>query len=58
MLRPTVVRLSVLWQRFAVKVNVGPVVATLVIATVAFVATAIADWHTENVMLLGSATTA
>ena len=53
--RPTVVRLSVLWQRFAGTVNVGPVVATLVIATVAFVATAIADWHKKNVMLLGSA---
>jgi hypothetical protein len=49
---------AVLWQRFAGTVCVGPVAATLVIATVAFVATAIADWHTKNVMLRGSATRA
>ncbi len=46
---------AVLWQRFAGTVYVRPVVATLVVATVAFVATAIADWHTKNVMLRGGA---
>lgn len=42
---------TLLWQRFVGTLLVGPVLATLVVALVAMVATAIADWRTKREML-------
>jgi hypothetical protein len=42
---------AVLWQRFVGTLLVGPVYATLVVALVAMLATAIADWRTKREML-------
>jgi hypothetical protein len=49
------VAIAVLWQRFVGTVMVGPLVATLVVAAVATVATAIAEWRTKREMLAVSA---
>lgn len=46
---------AVLWQRVAGTVLVGPVAATLVVAAVAVIAAAIADWRTKREMLAESA---
>lgn len=45
------VALAVLWQRLAGTVSVGPIAATLVVALIAAVATAIAEWLTKREML-------
>jgi hypothetical protein len=45
------VAIAVLWQRFAGTVSVGPVAATLVVAAVAALATAIAETRTRREML-------
>lgn len=42
---------AVLWQRFVGTLQVGPVVATLVVALVAVAATALAEWRTKREML-------
>lgn len=42
---------AVLWQRFAGTVLVGPLAATLVVAAVAAIATALAEWRTKWEML-------
>jgi hypothetical protein len=42
---------AVLWQRFAGTLLVGPVAATLVVAAVAGIATALAEWRTKREML-------
>jgi len=46
---------AVLWQRVAGTVQVGPVTATLVVAAVAAIATAVAEWRTKREMLAESA---
>ena len=48
---------AVLWQRFAGTVLVGPATATLVVAMVAMVATAIAELRTKRAMLGAAAVT-
>jgi hypothetical protein len=45
------VAIAVLWQRFAGTIAVGPVAATLVVAAVAALATAIAETRTKREML-------
>jgi hypothetical protein len=45
------VALAVLWQRLVGTVTVGPLTATLVVAVVAALATAIAEWRTRGEML-------
>ena len=47
---------AVLWQRFVGTLVVGPVLATLVVAMLAVLATAIADWRTRREMLQAQAT--
>jgi hypothetical protein len=42
---------AVLWQRFADTLLIGPVAATLVVAAVAALATALAEWCTKREML-------
>ena len=42
---------AVLWQRYAGTVLVGPVTASLVVAAVAAIATAVAEWRTKREML-------
>jgi hypothetical protein len=42
---------AVLWQRFAGTLLVGPLAATLVVAAVAVMATAVAEWRTKREML-------
>jgi len=42
---------AVLWQRFAGTLLVGPLAATLVVAVVAAIATAVAEWRTKREML-------
>ena len=49
------VAIAVLWQRFAGTVMVGPLVATMVVAAVAAIATAFAEWRTKREMLAVSA---
>lgn len=51
------VAIAVLWQRFAGTVMVGPMVATMVVAAVAAIATAFAEWRTKREMLAASAVT-
>ena len=53
----TFVAIAVLWQRFVGTVMVGPLAATRVVAAVATVATAIAEWRTKREMLAVSAST-
>jgi cbb3-type cytochrome oxidase subunit 3 len=45
------VAIAVLWQRFAGTVEVGPGVATVVVALVAGLATAFAEWRTKREMV-------
>ena len=42
---------AVLWQRFVGTLLVGPLAATLVVAAVAAIATALAEWRTKREML-------
>ena len=42
---------AVLWQRFVGTVMVGPLVATLVVAAIAAVSTAFAEWRTKRELL-------
>jgi hypothetical protein len=42
---------AVLWQRFVGTLLVGPLAATLVVAAVAALATALAEWRTKSEML-------
>lgn len=42
---------AVLWQRFVGTLLVGPLTATLVVAAVAAIATAVAEWRTKREML-------
>lgn len=46
---------AVLWQRLVGTLQVGPVVATLVVAAVAALASAVAEWRTKREMLAESA---
>lgn len=50
------VTLAILWQRLAGSVSVSPVAATLVVAVVAALATAIAEWRTRCEMLAMAST--
>lgn len=45
------IALAVLWQRFVGTLQVGPLAATLVVAGVAALATAVAEWRTKREML-------
>ena len=45
------IALAVLWQRLAGTVSVPPIAATVVVALIAAVATAIAEWRTKREML-------
>ena len=45
---------AVLWQRFLGTLQVGPVAATLVVAAVAALASAFAEWRTKREMLAQS----
>ncbi len=49
------VAVAVLWQRFAGTVSVGPGAAAAVVAVIAGVATAFAEWRTKREMLAASA---
>jgi hypothetical protein len=42
---------AVLWQRFVGTLFTGPLTATLVVAAVAAIATALAEWRTKREML-------
>ncbi len=46
---------AVLWQRFAGTISVGPAAAAAVVAVIAGVATAFAEWRTKREMLAASA---
>lgn len=45
------IALAVLWQRFVGTLLAGPIVATLAVALVAAVASALAEWRTKREML-------